>query len=635
MNWDMILTFIILSVTIILFISDKLRVDIVAILALLTLLLTGLIDVQQALAGFANSTVVMIAALFVVGAGLFRTGVADWFSDQLLKLAGNSELRLLAVLMIGTALLSAFLSNTGTVAVLIPAVVAAAWRIRTVPAKLLLPLAFAAQMGGLLTLIGTPPNIVIVNTLKEEGLRPFGFFEFSLIGIPLLLVGLLYMLLLGRRWLPQRKTAKLHSEPVSPQDLAETYHLDGKFFRLRVRRSSQLVGQTLAQAHLGQDYGVTVVRVDRSTATHDNRQRLPHKALTTISQTLGGSNEDQTMIPGPETVIYADDVLLVEGETNAVHRLALHFNLGLQPLPSTADHPEEELLSHEIGLAEIILTPRSALIGQTLSQAQFVEKYKVRVLGLSRRGKPIDNQPLNTVKLTFGDTLLVRGTWKSIGILENEHRNFVVIGQPAAMSHPTGLTPKAIVALLALLGMLVMMVSGIVPTVTAVLITAMIMVVGGCLNMEQAYRAVSWESVVLIAAMLPMSTALQVTGGAEFIANFLVSTFNDWPPLVLLAVMFLLTAAFTQVISNTATTVLIAPIAIHTAHTLGISPLPIMMMVAVGASAAFLTPIASPVNTLVLTPGGYRFGDFMKTGLPLLLLFLIVSLILVPLIWPL
>ncbi len=635
MNWDMILTFFILFVTIGMFIWDKLRIDVVAMLALLALVLTGIINTKQAVAGFANTTVIMIAALFVVGAGLFKTGVADWLGDRLLSMADSSRNKLLIMLMFGTALLAAVLSNTGTVAVLLPAVVAAAWRIQSRPSKLLLPMAFAAQIGGLLTLIGTPPNIVIANTLKDAGLRPFGFFEFSLIGIPLLIVGVAYMLLVGKRWLPDRKTKEGPPDVTfSPLDLASTYHLDDKMFKVRVRRRSRLVGQTLLQTRFGQDYAVTVVKVER--ASNGKSEPLPQRALHTITDTFKINPQIQEdMLPGPDTAIQTDDVLWLEGKRDSIQRLALHYDLGIQPFAATEDSSKSWLLSQEIGVAEIVLPPRSALIGRTITNAHFAEKYNVRVLGIARRGVSIDDKPLNNIKLTFGDALLVHGTWQAIGILEKEMRNFVVVGQPTTMPRPTGLSAKAVIALAALVGMLVLMVTGVVSTVIAVLITAMVMVLGGCLSMEQAYRSINWESVVLIAAMLPMSTALQVTGGAEFIANRLVETFDAWHPLVLLAIMFLLTAGFTQVISNTATTVLVAPIAIQTAVATGIAPHPIMMMVAVGASTAFLTPIASPVNTLVLTPGGYRFGDFMKTGLPLLILFMIISIILVPLIWPL
>lgn len=634
----MILTFAVLTITIILFISDKIRIDVVAALSLLALVLLGLIDADQALAGFSNSTVVTIAALFVVGGGLFRTGVADWLGGQLLRLAGDSDLRLLVMLMVGTAVLSAFLSNTGTVAVLLPAVVAAAWRINSVPSKLLIPMAFAAQVGGLLTLIGTPPNIVITNALVDAGQPRFGFFEFSLVGLPLLAVVIGYMLLVGRHWLPARKVADQRAEmPSSPQELAEAYHLEGNLSRLRVRRGSSLVGQTLAQAGVGRDHRVTVVRVERAPRERETPfdPNNPQRALENITDTLHLRRPDpDTVIPGADTRIDADDVLLVKGAANAIQETALSFNLGIQPLAAQA-HPEEELLSQEIGLAEVLITPRSVLIGRTIVENNFAEKYGVQVLAISRRGQLIEDRPLTAIKLAFGDALLVRGTWQAIGLMEKEARNFVVVGQPASKDRPIGLSPRAIVALLAMLGMLLMMVTGLVPTVIAVLITAVVMILTGCLTMEQAYRTISWESVILIAAMLPMSTALEVTGGAEFIANGLVNSLGAYHPLVLMAGIFLLTTAFTQVISNTATSVLLAPIVLSAAAGLGISAQPIMMMVVIGASTAFLTPIASPVNTLVLTPGGYRFADFMKVGLPLLFLFLGVSLLLVPWLWPL
>ncbi len=630
----MILTFAILAITIVLFITDLLRVDVVAILALLALLLTGLITVDQALAGFANSTVITIAVLFVVGEGLFRTGVADWLGDQLLRLAGNSELRLLIALMVGTALLSGFLSNTGTVAVLLPVVVAAAWRIRSTPSKLLIPLAFAASIGGMLTLIGTPPNIVITNALKDAGLRPFGFFEFSLIGVPLLLLTVAYMILWGRRWLPARRISTVDGEPaLSPEELAEAYHLERGLSRLRVRRGSSLVGQTLAQAGIGRDYGVTVVQIERAQA-HFPSEPASTRPLDTIADTLGLFHRDHGVsTPGADTVVYVDDVLLVEGAQEMIDRMAVRYNLGLQPADLSGAEPPTEFLSREIGIAEILITPRSALIGKTIVEANIAEKYNVYVLGISRRGQPLEDVPLTGIELTFGDALLVRGAWQSIDIMAREARNFVVVGKPEGMAAVRGLSPRSFVAIAAMVGMLLMMLTGIVPTVVAVLITGLVMILGGCLNMEEAYRAINMESVVLIAAMLPMSTALEETGGAAFMANGLVDTLGAFHPLLLLAGIFLMTTAFTQVISNTATTVLVAPIAIQAAANMGMAPHPLMMMVAVGASSAFLTPIASPVNTLVMTPGNYRFGDFMKSGLPLLILFLLVSLALVPLIW--
>jgi di/tricarboxylate transporter len=641
MNPEMLLTFGILAVTIVVFIWDKLRVDVVAVLALLSLVISGILDSKQALAGFSNSTVIMIAALFIVGGGLFKTGVADWLGAQLLRFAGDSEVRLIVMIMLSTAILSGFLSNTGTVAVLLPAVVAAAWRVGSVPSKLLIPLAFAASIGGMLTLIGTPPNIVIANALTEAGYRPFGFFEFSIVGLPLLLVGVIYMLVVGKNWIPERNTRSVDNQTgFTAEELAKTYHLEDNLFRLRVRRGSSLVGKTLSESYLGRDYGVSVMTIEHAAVVarngEDNGLDNP---LRTLERTITGTfrqadDYEQVLTPTADTLVQADDVLVVEGAPDEIHQLAARLNLGVQPTEAARQgHPEEDLLGHEIGLTEIIIPPRSALIGQTIIETRFGEKYNVQVVGICRRGKSMGDNPLGNLKLAFGDTLLVRGTWNNIGLLKNEARNFVVVGEPVSRSEEPLLTGKSYVAIAAMFGMLIMMLTGIFPTVIAVIITAVIMVLTGCLTMEQAYRSISWESVILIAAMIPMSTALQVTGGAEFIANGLVTTLGSVGPLFLLGGIFLLTTGFTQVISNTATTILVAPIALNAATEMGISPYPVMMMVAVAASAAFLTPIASPVNTLVLTPGGYKFSDFMKIGVPLLLLFLIVSLLLVPLVW--
>jgi di/tricarboxylate transporter len=321
----------------------------------------------------------------------------------------------------------------------------------------------------------------------------------------------------------------------------------------------------------------------------------------------------------------------------------VQFNLGIQPMNGRDrdDPPESQpkgelttiLLSHEVGVAEVLVAPRSAYIGRSLAQGRISEKYNVQVLSV-RRGEGALDQ--NSVKLAFGDSLLVRGTWEAIGLLQNERRNFVVVGSPEAMARQVvELSSDSILAVVALLIMVGLMVSGLVPTVFAAIIAAVLMVLGGCLSMQQAYRAISWSSVILIAAMIPMSTALQVTGGADFLANGLVATLGSIGPVAVMAGVFLLTTGFSQVISNTATTVLMAPIVLQAALDLGVSPHAMLMMVVVGASTAFLTPIASPPNTMVMAPGGYGFNDYLKVGLPLTILFLVVSLVLVPLIWPL
>ncbi len=627
----MVLTFVILAITIVLFVWGKIRPDLVALLSVLALFLTGIIDTSQALAGFSDSTVVMIAALFVVGAGLSETGVTAWLGKQLLGFASGSKARLLVVLMLGTALLSAFISNTGTVATLMPAVVAAAWSIGSVPSQFLMPLAVAANTGGLLTLTGTPPNIVVAETLESAGFAPFGYFEYALIGLPLLVTAIVYMRFLGQHLLPHRKTG---DPPVdlnaSLGEMAEAYFHSDNLFQLRVRAASAIVGQTLEQTRLGKEHGLSVLHIERlaSANTQQPTRRRP------VRETLGKLRQQgEASMLRPDTMIQTNDILLVKGSQKAVEQATVLFNLGVQPVDGVEREVAGTLLSREVGLAEVLITPRSEYRGQTVTKGQIAKKFSVQVLSVRRRDKLVDQQQ---VKLAFGDSLLVRGTWAAIGLLAEERRNFVVVGSPEAMSRQVaGLTWQAIVAIVALVGMIGLMVTGLVPTVMATLMAAMVMILGGCLSTARAYRAISWSSVILIAAMIPMSTALEITGGAEFLANGLVNTLGALHPLALMAGVFLLTTGFSQVINNTATAVLVAPIVLQAALSLGVSPYPLLMIVAVSASTAFLTPIGTTTNLMVMSPGSYRFNDYIKVGLPLVVLFLVISLALVPLIWPL
>ena len=592
-------TFVILGVTIVLFVWGRWPPDLVAILSLLALVLFGVIDTRDALSGFGNPTVVMIAALFVVGEALSRTGVTGWGGKRLLEAARGSKIRLLVVIMAGTAILSAFISNTGTVATLLPAVVAAAWAVGSVPSKFLMPLAFAANTGGLLTLTGTPPNIVVAQTLEQSGLRPFSFFEFALIGGPLLIIAVAYMALVGRRILPSR-TVDQRPVDVAAElaDLVSAYSLGENQFRLRVRSNSSLIGKTVIEAALGPTYGTPVLRVEG----HENV---------------------------PDDALRHDDILVVRAPDEIIDRLMHELGLSLLPPANSPD----EFVSKEIGLVEVIPTPRSEYLGQPMGIGQIAERFPVQLLAVLRHGEPVVDRELT---LEFGDSLLVRGTWDAIGELQNERRNFVVVGTPEAMAtEMSGLRPRAGVAVAALAGMVVLMVTGVVSTVIAALIAAIAVVLGGCLSTREAYRSISWSSVVLIAAMIPMGLALETTGGARLVAQGLVNTLGDLSPIALMAGVFLLTTGFSQVINNTATAVLVAPIVMQTAIDLGVSPHPLLMIVAVSASTAFLTPIGTTTNILVYSPGGYRFTDYVKVGLPLMLLFLTVSLVLVPVIWPL
>jgi di/tricarboxylate transporter len=463
-----------------------------------------------------------------------------------------------------------------------------------------MPLAFAANTGGLLTLTGTPPNIVVAQTLEQAGLRPFGFFEYGLIGLPLLVTAIVYMALVGRRILPSRSADQRPVEVATDlADLAAAYSLAENQFRLRIRSNSSLIGKMVREAALGPNYGAPVLRIEgRETS--------------------------------PDVILRHNDILVVRAPSETIDRLLHELGLGLEP-PN--DEPGE-MVSKALGLAEVILTPRSEYLGMPMAVGQISERFPVQVLAARRRGKPVVDSKAMT--LEFGDSLLVRGTWEAIGELQSERRNFVVVGTPEAMANEfAGLRPRASVAVAALVGMVVLMVSGVVPTVIATLIAAAAVVLGGCLSAREAYRSISWSSVVLIAAMIPMGVALEKTGGASLVAEGLVNTLGDLSPVALMAGIFLLTTGFSQVINNTATAVLVAPIVIQAAINLGVSPHPLLMIVAVSASTAFLTPIGTTTNILIYSPGGYRFTDYVKVGLPLMLLFLAVSLVLVPLIWPL
>jgi di/tricarboxylate transporter len=627
-------TFLVLAITIALFIWGKIRSDLVAVISLVALFIGGILTTSEALSGFGDSTVIMIASLFVVGEGLSRTGVTSWLSRQIIAFAGKSPLRVLVVLMAGTAMLSAFISNTGTVATLLPAVVAISWSIGSLPSKLLIPLAFAANTGGLLTLTGTPPNIVVSDTLTAAGYEPFGYFEYAYIGLPLLVIAITYMVFMGQRLLPARETSERPEDlETSMEGMADSFALQGKLFLAYVNSKSGLIGKTLAESALGQNYTVSVVRIDKADPTTlpslNRRQRRRQRILQQFDELTPDLDEE---LPGANTQIHDHDILTLKGSSTHIKQAAHDLNFEIEQIDVEEAELSELLVTSEIGMAEVLITPRSVYIGRTLPVTNFSEKFGVQVLSI-RRGDRLVTRKNN--KLQFGDALLVRGSWENINVLRNERRNFTVVGSPDDLSRQViELNSRALIAILALAGMVWMMAFSIVPSVFAALIAAVVMVLGGCLDMNQAYRSISWQSVVLIAAMIPMSVALQVTGGAELIANGLVNSLGSFGPLALMAGVFLLTTAFSQVINNTATAVLVAPIVLQAAQVSGVSPYPLLMTVAISASTAFLTPIGTTTNLMVMTPAGYNFNDYVKVGLPLMILFLVATLILVPLIWP-
>jgi len=608
MSGENLFLFSLLAVAILLFISNRVRLDVVAILVILALMLSGLLSPLQALAGFGDPVVILIAGLFVVGEGLFRTGIAHSVGNWLTHAAGESETRLLVLLMLVVAVLSAFMSSTGAVAVFIPVVLSLTYRAGISPSQLLMPMAFASLIGGMLTLIGTPPNLVVSTQLEREAFEPFGFFSFTPIGLIVLACGIGYMLVIGKRLLPDpSKNRQPRHDTPSLSELLELYDLGDQFRCFQVRAGSSLKGLSLVQSRLQSQYGFTVVGIER-------RQAM--KSSITPAQ--------------PHTRMQIDDYLY--GLVSAGSLAEKIPNAGLQNLELT--QKQKNIIARDLGLAEVILPPRSALVGRSLSESRFRDHYGGSVLGILRKGKPIADDLIHA-QLHFGDTLLIGGHWDQIRLLQEERANFVVLDLPAEIQQVAPARQKAPLALFILLGMLLLMASKWVPSVAAVLIAALAMVTTGCVRMKDAYGAINWESLVLIAGMLPMAEALEQSGGINLIVEGLVASLGDYGPYAVLAGLFMLTSLFSQFISNTATTVLVAPIAVIVAAQLHLSPYPFLMTVAISASTAFATPVASPVNTLVLGPGNYGFADFARVGIPLQAVIMVITLSVVTLFFPL
>lgn len=600
---DTLLVFGILGATIALFISDRMRLDVVAMLSLLALALTGILTPAEALAGFSSSIVVMIAALFVVGAGLFRTGVAERFGRALGRAAGTHRASLTAMLMLGAGALSSFMSSTGTVAVMLPVAVALAWNARLSASLLLIPLSIGASLGGMLTLIGTPPNLVVADALAAGGYEPFGFFDFTLIGLAALGVGTLVLATFGGYLLPPRRDAG-DAGTDGPEVKSEAEMIDafeaGDLVRFRVMEGSPLVGLSPADAGLRERYGVNVVDIRRRVPIGP-RRRLP-------------STGRQPM--------RVSDVVDLQGDPDAIERVAREQGL------------DKAWTQGESGsvMAEVLLTPRSRLVGRTLQELEFRKQYGVNVLSIQREGRALPG-PLAAIRLKFADTLLVSGDADRIEGLRSELGQFVVLAQTAPEPARGPLTYRQLAAIAVALGMMVLLTFELVAPVIAVLLAAIGMVLTRCLDVEMAYRAINWESVVLIAAIMPMATALEKTGGMDLIVRQLEG-FGASGPLALMAALFVVTGMLSQVISNTATALLVAPAAMGAALEMGVSPYPFLMTVAIAASSAFATPVASPINMLVLGPGAYRFGDFFRVGVLIQVLLLGLTLLLVPLLFP-
>jgi di/tricarboxylate transporter len=608
MNTDLLIVLALLLTCVILFIINKPRMDVVGLMVVTALPLLGILDIRETLAGFSDPSVVLIAALFVIGDGLVRTGIAYQLGDWLVKRAGNSETRLLILLMLVVATLGSVMSSTGVVAIFIPVALSVAARLKVPASRLMMPLAFAGLISGMMTLVATPPNMVVHGELLRAGLDGFGFFSFAPVGLTVLVLGIVYMLF-ASRWLGMGGSQTDTRQRHTIADLAQAYHLSERERRLRVLPTSRLANQALNELELRRHYGINVIGVERK------------RSFGTELLVATGSTE---LCPG--------DVLLVDLASPAIGLLGAYEELGLEPLALKSSYYAAH--SHELGLVEVALPPESELIGKTIQDLGFRRRHKLNVVGLRRNRRALDGLLVDE-KLKAGDTLLVAGKWRRIHALQGQSRDFLVLTLPAEVDEVAPTASKAPYALLSLAVMVVLMVGGWVPNVVAALIACMLMGAFRCIDMDSAYRSIHWPSLLLIVGMLPFALALQRTGGIDLAVDGLITLVGDASPHAMLAALFLLTAVIGLFISNTATAVLMAPVALAAAAQLHVSPYPFAMIVAVAASAAFMTPVSSPVNTLVLGPGQYRFADFVKIGVPFTLLVMGVAVVLIPLLFPL
>ena len=549
----------------------------------------------------------MMVGLFVVGGAIFKTGLAKMISSKILRLAGKSELKLFILIMMVTAFIGAFVSNTGTVALMLPIVVSMAASANISPGRFLMPLAFASSMGGMATLIGTPPNLVVDEVLSNAGFTDLSFFSFTPIGVICVLIGLVVLIPLSKFFLVKKEDGKDTKTTTghSPKELAKKYQLSDNLYRIQIRPGSRIGGKKLQELNITQAYNLSILEIRRQSSSQG-------RFLKTVDQSLAG----------PHTELQENDILYVFGPFEKVNQFAKEQNLELTDthVSEYVEGAEVEKLSvREIGIAEVLLMPDSKLINKAVKDSGFRDKYSVNILGIQRKGEYILND-IKDIKMHAGDILLIQGTWDSIARMSQKQSQWVVLGQPLEEASKVTLDYKAPVAALIMVLMIAAMVFDFIPIppVAAVIIAGILMVLTGCFrNVEEAYKTINWESVVLIAAMLPMSLALEKTGASNLISEKLVSGLGDYGPLVLMAGIYFTTSLLTMFISNTATAVLVAPIALQSAIAINVSPYPFLLAVTVGASMCFASPFSTPPNALVMSAGKYTFMDYVKVGLPL------------------
>ena len=601
METPLIITFVILIISLILFLTDKVSADLVALLVAVALGVTGVLTPQEAFSGFSRAAVITIMAIFILAEALRRTGVTEQVGNILLKVGGKNELRLIVAVMIAGAFLSLFMNNIAAAAVLLPAVSGAARKAEISPSKLLMPLSFSTVLGGTATLL-TTSNIVLSSLLRDNNIDGFSLLDFAPVGIPIVIVGIAYVALVGRRFLPGESMIDRTSAPVKQTsgDLVTTYHLGENLFRARVPENSSLHDKTLAECALREDFGVSVVGIERG-----GKRRL------SIS---------------PETVIKRNDILILEGDEADFRRRDVEPFMEFLP---TEKWREEDLESRNVEVVEVMLAPRSRLIDETLRSSHFRERYGMSVLALWRGDEEIFIDIAN-IPLRLGDALLLQGARKNLPVLRDDPDLILLLPEEEGeITVPN----KGRAALIIIVATLIF--SVLFPDLTGVIMLggALTMMLTGILTTEQAYSSVSWKSVFLVAGILPLGIALIKTNAAGLMATEIVSIFGGYGVIPLLGGLFILTVLLTQAMSGAAVAAVIGPLAIQVAQSVGANPRSFVMGIALATSMAFITPLSHPVNILVMGPGGYNFRDFTKVGLPLFTILFILIMLILPLFW--
>ena len=640
----MTITLIILIVTVAMFIWGRVRADIVALTALAALLVFGILTPAEALAGFSSPIVIMMIGLFVVGGAIMQTGLAKLTGNKLMALSHGNETITFLLVMLVTSFIGAFVSNTGTVALMMPIIMSLAAASGMQSSRFLMPLAFAGSLGGMLTLIGTPPNLVIDETLTDASFEPLSFFSFFPVGIIVIAIGIIVLMPLSRIFLSKKQNAKKKKKTKSLDDLVDEYRLLDNLHRYIVPKkrasvadvsasdasaadvpaadvsassassmdvSANIIGKTLKELSLQKRYGVSIIEI-----RNEKKSRLG--LVRDINQNMAKSN----------SVISEGDTLYIIGDDEKIKVFAKDY--GLRKMKDV------KIDFYDLGLTEIVVMPTSNFVGLRIGEANLRKRFGINVLGIKRDNKYITENLIDR-KLRVGDVLLVQGEWTNLSHLSADTANWVVLGQPEKVADKVLLDYKAPVAALIMLLMIAMMVFDFIPVapVTAVIVAGLLTVFAGCFrNVEAAYKTINWESIVLIAAMMPMSTALEKTGASALVSQTLVDSLGSLGPTALLAGIYFTTSLMTMFISNTATAVLMAPIALVAAQQVGVSPYAFLFAVTLGASMCFASPFSTPPNALVMKAGGYTFMDYVKVGLPLQIIIGVVMTFVLPLLFP-